>query len=132
MRKELEQKLAERWPTWFNLHGDARQTRMADGFSHGDGWFDILWRLCENLEPLVTEAEKVSGCPFEVLQVKEKFGGLRLYVSHLTEAIWARIEEAELESLRTCELCGDPGRRREGGWIQTLCESHAHAREQES
>jgi hypothetical protein len=35
MRKELEQKLVERWPLWFNTKGDPRQTRMADGFTHG-------------------------------------------------------------------------------------------------
>lgn len=131
MTKELEQKLVERWPTWFNFNGDPLQTRMADGFAHGDGWFDIVWRLCEDLEPLVNKVEKATGCRFEVLQVKEKFGGLRFYVNHRTEAIWGRIEEAELESLQTCESCGLPGGRREGGWIRTLCENHAHAREHE-
>jgi len=47
---------------------------MADGFAHGDGWFDIVWRLCEDLEPLVAETENGTGRPFEVLQVKQKFG----------------------------------------------------------
>lgn len=35
MREELEQKLFLRWPTWFDVQG----------FEHGEGWFDILWRL---------------------------------------------------------------------------------------
>jgi hypothetical protein len=52
MRKELEQRLVERWPTWFNTGGDIRYTAMPWGFAHDDGWFDILWRLCEDLEPL--------------------------------------------------------------------------------
>src|SRR5712692_1885105 len=82
MRKELEQKLVGRWPRWFNLEGDVRHTLMSFGFCHGDGWFDILWRLCEDLEPLVTEVEKQTGHPFEVLQVKEKLGGLRFCVNH--------------------------------------------------
>jgi hypothetical protein len=38
---------------WFNTGGDIRYTAMPRGFEHGDGWFDILWRLCEDLEPLV-------------------------------------------------------------------------------
>jgi hypothetical protein len=46
MRRELEQKLVERWPSWFEVNGDPRKTRIADGFVHGDGWFAILWRLC--------------------------------------------------------------------------------------
>jgi hypothetical protein len=81
MRKELEQRLVERWPTWFNTRGDIRYTAMPRGFEHDDGWFDILWRLYEDLEPLVAEVEKQTGVPFEVLQVKEKFGGLRFYVN---------------------------------------------------
>ncbi len=48
---------------------------MPRGFTHEDGWFDILWRLCVDLEPLVTELERAGGPKFEVLQVKEKFGG---------------------------------------------------------
>jgi hypothetical protein len=80
MRRELEQKLVERWPSWFNVNGYPRKTRMADGFAHGNGWFNIVWKLCEDLEPLVAEAEKVTGRPFEVLQVKQKLGRLRVYV----------------------------------------------------
>ena len=92
MRKELEQKLVERWPTWFNIKGDIRLTAMPWGFTHGDGWFDIVWRLCEDLEPLVTEMEHAGGRQFEVLQVKEKFGGLRFYVNcRKEEAIRQRI-----------------------------------------
>ncbi len=74
MRKELEQRLVERWTRWFNVGGDFRHTSMPRGFTHADGWFDILWRLCEDLEPLVAKFEQESGRQFEVLQVKEKFG----------------------------------------------------------
>jgi len=63
--------LVGRWPTWFNTGGDVRLTLMSLGFLHGDGWFDILWRLCEDVEPLVAEFEEGSGRCFEVLQVKE-------------------------------------------------------------
>jgi hypothetical protein len=124
MRKELELKLIERWPSWFNVTGDSRETRMADGFVHGDGWFDIVWRLCEELEALVAEAENVTARPFAVLQVKEKFGGLRFYVNFRTDAIQKRIATAGEESLRTCEVCGQPGKRRERDWIRTLCDTH--------
>jgi hypothetical protein len=127
MRTELEQKLVERWRSWFNIHGDPLETRMADGFAHGDGWFEIVWRLCEDLEPLVAEAEKATVRPFEVRQVKEKFGGLRFYVSasHRKDTILQRIEAAELDSLRTCEVCGKPGKRQENDCIRTACDKHA-------
>ena len=106
---------------------------MPRGFEHDDGWFYILWRLCEDLEPLVAEFEKASGIKFEVLQVKEKFGGLRFYVNcRRNEAICQRIDVAIQESFHTCEICGQPGRLREERWIKTLCDlHHAAQREQE-
>jgi hypothetical protein len=127
MRKEFEEKLARRWPSWFGLASDPRLTLMPFGFQCGDGWFAILWRLCSDLEPLVAELERETGERFEVVQVKQKLGTLRFYVSHHTDAIDDRIAEAQEESSRTCEVCGQPGRQHEtgGGWIQTSCDGHA-------
>jgi hypothetical protein len=87
-----------------------------------------------NLEPLVAEFERTTGCQFEVLQVKEKFGGLRFYVNcRENVAIDGRIGLAMQESLRTCEICGQPGILRQGRCIKTLCDEHemsAHGRRQ--
>ena len=124
MRRELEQRLVERWPTWFNTEGDIRETAMARGFEHDDGWFDILWRLCQDLEPMVA-IEEAGGQKFEVLQVKEKFGGLRFYVNcRGNEAMSQRIGIAADESFRTCEVCGQSGTLRENRSIKTLCDEH--------
>jgi hypothetical protein len=128
MRKELERRLVERWPKWFNTEGDIRCTAMPRGFEHDDGWFDIVWRLCEDLEPLVAQFEKETGLPFEVLQVKEKFGGLRFYVNcRRNEAISRRIGIAADEFFHTCEVCGQPGTLRENRCIKTLCDEHVGA-----
>jgi hypothetical protein len=124
MRKELEQRLVGRWPRWFNTRGDIRHTAMPRGFTNDDGWFDLLWRLCEDLEPLVAKFEQASGSQFEVLQVKEKFGGMRIHVNHANDAIHQRIETAIQESFHTCEVCGQPGTLREDGRIKTLCDEH--------
>jgi hypothetical protein len=121
MRNDLEQKLANRWPTWFGLEGDPHQTCMARGFQHGDGWFNLVWRLCEQIEEVVDEREQ----PFKVAQVKEKFGGLRFYVDFGNEAIFALIATAEDESFHIYEVCGQPGRVRHGGHVQTKCDEHA-------
>jgi hypothetical protein len=82
MHKDLEQKLVERFPSWFNISGDPRRTLMSFGFQHGDGWFGIVWRLCERLEPLVREFERQTGERFEVLEVRQKLGSLRFYPDH--------------------------------------------------
>jgi hypothetical protein len=129
MRKALEQKLVERWPTWFNTKGDFRDTAMPRGFCCDNGWFNILGRLFENLEPLVANFERTSGLQFEVLQVKEKFGELRIHVNDKTEEISQAIGQAQLEALLTCEICSKPGQLREGDWIKTLCDEHASANE---
>jgi hypothetical protein len=122
MTRELEQNLVAKWPSWFHVNGDLRHTLMPLGFVHGDGWFPLLLRLCEDLEPLVAETEKESGKPFEVLQVKEKFGTLRFYMSHHTDGIDERINSAQEQSSRTCEICGQRGKLAN---LQTRCDEHA-------
>jgi hypothetical protein len=121
MRKELEQEFANRWPKWFvDLYGDPHDTCMSRGFQHRDGWFDLVWRLCEQIEAVVDELEE----PFKVEQVKEKFGGLRFYTNSGNKAIFTLIKTAEDESFHICEVCGQQGTRRDGAWIQTLCDVH--------
>lgn len=124
MDNALEQRLVERWPRWFDIGGDPGQTSMHFGFQHRDGWFDLLWQLCESLETLVVAAEQETGCPFEVLQVKEKFGSLRFHANYSNDAISTVIEAAEVESWHTCEICGQPGGLRDSSWNQTLCDEH--------
>jgi hypothetical protein len=127
MKRELEQRLCERWPTWFNLEGAPRPRLMPFGFEHGDGWFDLVWTLCERLETVVAAVETDTGRSFHVLQVKEKFGGLRFYPNYSNDAISALIEAAGIESIHTCEVCGGPGRRRGTSWVETRCDEHASA-----
>ena len=115
MREELERRLLLRWPEWFDIRG----------FEHGDGWFGILWRLCEDLEPLAEGLEGEGSPPFEVVRVREEGGGLRVYASGGTDAIRERVEAAQEESLRTCEVCGQPGLRRRNHWARIRCDEHA-------
>jgi len=35
------------------------------------------------------------------------------------------IKDDEQESLRICEVCGQPGELREDSWIKTVCDEHA-------
>jgi hypothetical protein len=58
------------------------------------------------------------------VQVKEKFGGLRFYTNGATDIQDAYITFAEMISVRTCEVCGKPGKRTSDGWIRTLCKEH--------
>jgi hypothetical protein len=65
-------------------------------------------------------------------QIKEKYGGLRIYFddSGLSEDAEARVEEAievaEFRTACTCEDCGLEGQLYDNhGWYITRCEAHA-------
>lgn len=79
----------------------------------GKGWYN-----------LVKEAyDACSRYNVTILQVKEKFGGLRIYISGGNTTTDEIIDLVERISLKTCENCGNPGKPRGGGWIRTLCDN---------
>lgn len=59
-----------------------------------------------------------------IVQVKEKFGTLRVYVDNSNRRTSAAISFAVRLSSRTCETCGQPGKLDGEGWLRTLCEKH--------
>lgn len=129
MSPDLENKLFERYPHIF---------RRGEGFSHithleiSDGWFNLIDVLCSTIQSHIDNLRYRSNGPAEIdvvsihaTQVKEKWGGLRFYVSGGDDFIWGAIANAENMSYRICEVCGKPGSSRRSSWIQTLCDEHA-------
>ena len=91
------------------------------GFYIGYGWWPRIKKLCEDITEVLNHS-KCSG--FMVDQVKEKFGGLRFYVSNDNDEIKSLIYEAESDCSKICETCGKEGSTNntpEGKWIKTLC-----------
>jgi hypothetical protein len=87
----------------------------------GEGWHPILRKLEEELNAIDPD--------FELVQVKEKFGGLRYYAHPHTAdpGFQQAINVAEAESFRVCEICGEPGETKAAlgrYWIKTLCPLH--------
>jgi len=132
MSPELDEKLCKTFPLLYaDRCANMRGTAMCWGFSCGDGWFDLIWRLSEKLEVLIKEV-KDKLTPEEVgwgyvpraSQVKEKYGGLRFYMSTETEAMSKAIADAERKAYKTCEVCGKPGKTNTSGWLRTLCRVH--------
>lgn len=91
----------------------------------GPGWRQILEDLHRDL---------LNVDPgYQVFQVKEKFGDLRVYLdpslsglgdSQLTRtAVAILVSKAADKSRVTCEVCGEPGILRPGGWVKTLCDT---------
>ena len=99
----------------------------------GPGWTSILEKLDEKIADIAGE----DYPKVKVLQVKEKFGSLRVYMDliELPKDKWQQVNqvigEAEKESLKTCEKCGQPGtqqgattapvERLKYGRVLTLC-----------
>jgi hypothetical protein len=66
--------------------------------------------------------------PVKFDQVKEKYGGLRVYFSGGDEYIEGLVSMAEAISYNTCEVCGNKGEANKGGWISVLCDKHREER----
>ena len=94
------------------------QNLLPFGIETGDGWFDIIRDLSEALTKLDAEL----GTETEAVQVKEKYGTLRFYITDGTELHYEAIDDAECQSAVTCEQCGKPGTLRRGGWMTTRCD----------
>ena len=84
----------------------------------GGGWVELLSTL---LYKINLHAEQ-NNLEVTVLQVKEKFGGLRFYISGNSEYINGLISMAEGMSFYICEYCGERGESSsKSGWIKTKC-----------
>jgi hypothetical protein len=120
MSPELEDTLIRRYPELFRGRGKPMsQTLIGFGCDHRDGWYPLLDGLCET----VTNRAKALGLVVpELVQIKEKFGGLRCYASQIeNESIFEAITVAELVSYKICEISGAPGRLcKHGLWFSTL------------
>lgn len=118
MRDELEQRLIIAYPGLYrDVDRPPRESLMCFGFECLDGWFNILDRLSKELTDLNEGVVAV--------QVKEKYGTLRFYIVGGSDKAYNLIDEAEHESLVTCETCGKSGKLRSiGGWLKTLCSDH--------
>jgi hypothetical protein len=93
-------------------------------FAIGDGWFKIVYELVHGI--MVNDLKKGDWVT-KVTQCKEKFGGLRFYVTGTSDKNWSLIRNAEQKSYGVCEETGsevEVGTWTQG-WTQTLCRQYA-------
>ena len=89
------------------------------GIECGRGWYDIINPL---FDYIAEYNKKNPDNKIKVLQVKEKFGELRFYISHGDKTLYDMIDKAEKESWETCESCGSRDNViHTEGWIWTVC-----------
>lgn len=97
------------------------------------GWFTIIDELSGELNEI---AKQYHNNTISVVQIKEKFGGLRYYVDYadgLPEEEIFEIEQIirryENLSYKTCQRCGKDGDlcARRAYWVSTLCHDCAES-----
>jgi hypothetical protein len=150
MNEKLSNQLITKYPRIFS-RGEFRDNH-SHSFHYvypevGDGWFnllDVAFSLIEghqenleknaNLKSRLTNEENNDECVAEDVhgyehvraqQIKEKFGGLRLYISGGDDFTAGVVAMAENMSYRLCDVCGKPGHQRDSSWISTRCDDHA-------
>ena len=125
-REKFEKKIFEEFPEFFRNADDPMKSLMCFGVEIDPGWHDLIYKLLQDIKALNPE----EG--FEVVQIKEKFGGLRFYTNFGTDEIFELIHKAEDASYKICEICGKKGKlRNDIGWYLTLCNDHYKERKQD-
>lgn len=109
----LKVKDSEYYNTWTNCWLDEFEPGWKNSFGEN---------FCKELD----EAIKKDGCEdtFEFLQIKEKFGSLRLYAAgyYYEGNINKILYKYEELSRYICGHCGKPATRITRGWIYPLCD----------
>lgn len=122
MSPELDKKLVEKHPKIFkDRHADMKSTCMCWGLECGDGWYNIIDKMCGLI---AWDVEHNKMPEVVAIQLKEKFASMRFYYQGGDERTHGIVDMAEQMSSITCEVCGLPGKHVDLGWHFTLCEKH--------
>jgi len=90
-----------------------------------DGWSSIIFDFCNVISGHIKYLPEEIKDQIYIVQIKEKFGALRIYMSLNTPYINGAIALAETISARICEVCGKDGVKKSfKGYIRTVCSEH--------
>ena len=93
------------------------------------GWIPLVDGLLDTVQRELKENER-----FQIVEIKEKFGSLRIYfgTSGINQdrlrVFYSLVAIAERLSEKVCILCGDTGKLVSTGWITTKCDQHVGIR----
>lgn len=109
MVKDKMEELRDKYSEMFDGYLQGREIEC------GDGWYDLISNTLEELKSLNQNVK--------IIQIKEKFGLLRMYVDGGSKA-GKIVFDAERRSAAICERCGEPGvtSNNKNSWVRTLCE----------
>jgi hypothetical protein len=126
-----EQRRAELEAKYPRVFGEGTQGERSDGsvdWEFGYGWDGLIRNLAAAIDAeLERNPDLMQGdIPFRIVQMKEKFGSLRIYQDGGNRRIDGLIRMTESLSSGICEVCGEVGflvrsGSGEGGWYKTMC-----------
>lgn len=93
-------------------------------FAINDGWYKLIYELVHEIR--INDLKKGDWIT-KATQVKEKFGGLRFYVTGTSDKNWSLIRTAEQKSYGVCEETGSEVEvgTWNTGWVRTMCRKEA-------
>jgi len=137
-KKELE--IVSIDPVFFqDYHESPMNSCMSFGIECDDGWYNPLLKMVKKVS-LLNKICHEKGYKIVSHQIKEKFGGLRVYwdigsneewdsdfVDTMTSLMDDVVNTAEEDCWNTCELCGivhseETPIHSTKGWIKRLCD----------
>jgi hypothetical protein len=85
-----------------------------------EGWQDLYRQLMLDISAIDGRAR--------VVDTKEKFGEMRVYLKEYSEPAFALIDAANARSRSICQICAAPAvlSRTKDGFYATVCSSHAN------
>lgn len=115
MKDELLPILRRNYPKLFSSP-DLQEIRCYSG------WSDLLDALCRTLQNHMDDYPDTRE--LVIVQIKEKWGGLRVYVNGGDAFSKGAIALAGEVSLTICEVCGQPGSLVGESWVSVRCAQH--------
>lgn len=120
-------KLIKKYPSLFDWVKEEREKYpetpiqpIEFGIECGKGWYWLLDNLLKSIDDYCNLNAKIP--PVKITQVKEKFGGLRVYFDGGDDLVLGMVWFAENLSYHICENCGSQENiTYTTGWIQTIC-----------
>jgi hypothetical protein len=127
--KQVEQQIIRKYAYMFPKQDTSKPgwSPIVFGFEVGNGWAELLENIFNVIGALDTNKTLIID------QIKEKFGTLRFYYSHIgtiddktADLISWVVRCGENESGYTCERCGAPAKVESvNHWLSCMCKSCA-------
>jgi hypothetical protein len=90
-----------------------------------DGWFNIIKAASHSIEFELEWLPIDLKDQIHITTIKQKLGGIRLYLNHTTPRLDGIVMMLESISYTTCETCGNVGDQRNSkGYMYVSCEDH--------